>query len=353
MGRLYFTLAILLSQAAVWGQGSFMQAVEGLHKNPASTVDDLVALVADPAYARQLNPKAKTGLKNLRLVYNQLINYSRTQQWVTAVQAGHILAVFARQGVDFTSTAKNSAATMLLTEFVYDYRYKYQNIGMLIFENILQQGYDPYFVPEKTQYSMFYFAVLQVSTTSFYLDKLIENTNLNQVSHHLGASPFIFLASNLNDNNIRALDHIILYDNDLNINERTEDGKTSAFDRAIAFKSVALAQTLISGNIDLLAVCQVCAAENYLHRMALYDSLEIFKIMPQGVIKKLINQPDVNGQTPVFWALKNGQARLAIAFAEAGADLTLKDAAGLSVMNVARLNAAANHAFLQHVEGNR
>ena len=342
---------ILLLPTIGWGQQSFMDGLATIKKNKNATPAEVVALVTNPEFALELNAKGKSGHKNLIQVIDLFIEQS-ARHWVVQSQLDTIFAAFAGQGVDFIYSGKGSISNMLLTKYVYNRTYQYQNLGLLIFEELLLIGLDPFAVPVKSTYSMFTFAVGQIDYTSFYLDRIIAKYNFNTHVTPLQASPFMWLASYANRQGLNSLKHVILYDTDLDINERAENGKTSAFDRAIATGNTALAEVLIAGGINLLALCEACAAENYLHRIALYDSMEIFRILPNEVIEKLINQRDANGKTPIFWALENGQAQLAIAFTEAGADLTIVDASGLSVMNVAYLNAEANRPFLK-VAGER
>ena len=346
MRKLLFLALVLISlPGTVKSQNSFTEAISTLEKNPIASIDDLIAIVSDPAYAQFLNPKAKTGYKNLQRVINLSISYA-DKDWLKPENCSRILDSFADQGMDFSISGKEAVSSNLLQEYVFDYNYNYQNVGLIIYREILKRGYDPFHLPDKKGKSMFGFAIEQTESGSYYLDEVIKAYNMNSSNESLRMSPFIWLTSNPTTENIVALKHLILYDTNLNINERFDDGKTSAFDRAVALTNTDLAMVLIEGGIDLEATCQSCASENYLHRIALYNSIDVFNMIPANIVEQLINQPDINGKSPIFWALENENAELAISFANAGADLALKNNDGISVMQVANQYAEANHAFI-------
>ena len=59
MRKLLFWALVLISlPVTVKSQNSFTEAISTLEKNPIASIDDLIAIVSDPAYAQLLNPKA-------------------------------------------------------------------------------------------------------------------------------------------------------------------------------------------------------------------------------------------------------------------------------------------------------
>jgi len=342
---LFLALVVISIQFTAKSQNPYAEAIVTLEKNPTGDIDELVAIVTNPAHAQYLNSKPKTGYKNLQQAINLSITYAN-KGWLQTENCTQILNAFSNQGMDFSNSGKESVSDNLLQQYVYDYNYKYQNVGLIIYQEILHRGYDPFIIPDKKGLSMFGFAIKHTETGSYYLDELVKTIDMNSYTESLNMSPFIWLTSNPSSENLLALRHLIFYDKDLNINERFDDGKTSAFDRAVALNNIDLANLLIEGGLDLRAICQSCASENYLHRIALYNALDIFNTFPANEVEDLINQADVNGKSPIFWALENENPELAIAYAKAGADLELKNNEGESVMQVANRYAEANQAFI-------
>jgi hypothetical protein len=326
-------------------QNPFLNSMEAMEKRSDAGINDLLDILSNPGNTSYLNPKAKTGRVNLDRVLEDLIRYSR-KDWVQVSLITEIFTTFSSEGMDFSRKGKDVDGFHVLQKYVYQYDYQYQNIGLLIYEAILLEGFDPFFAPDKKSLSMLDYAVNQISTGSVYLDVLIRHIDFNKKADELRESPFIWFTSKPTAERQLALTHLTLYDKDLDINQRSEEDKTSAFDRAIVYNEMLLANILIKAGIDLTTVCKVCAFENYLHRIALHNATNVFATLPTEIIARLINQADINGKTPIFWALENENSELAIEFARAGANLNHKANNGKNVMETAMANEKANHTFI-------
>ncbi len=336
---------LLLPYWAFSEENPFTQSLQELRAHPNTTPWQLVALVGDPAYSSYLSPDQKTGMKMLRLVLNDLLVYSR-QEWVRQQDMDDLLGSFAAGGFDFTRKEKNNSSYTLLQEFVYDQEYLYQNVGLMLFDGLLRLGVDPFYTATKNQPSAFTFSLDRLVSETSYFDLIINHVDFNHYQSALADSPFLWLAGHGHPHYLTAIRQLVDYDSTLNINYRAEGGKTTVFDRAIALDDTALARLLITANMDLLAICDICAGENYLHRIALYDARYILGILPKELVASLINAPDVNGRTPIFWALGAGYCQMAIALLKAGADLNYQTPDGETVMDVAYKNSKANREFV-------
>jgi len=133
----------------------------------ASTPRQLVSLVGNPAYKPYLSPNQKTGMKMLRLVLNDLLVCAR-QEWVRQQDMDSLLAAFATGGFDFASKEKNNSSYALLGEFVYDYEYIYQNVGLMLFDGLLRQGVDPFYAATKNQPSALVFSLDRLAVETSY-----------------------------------------------------------------------------------------------------------------------------------------------------------------------------------------
>ncbi len=281
----------------------------------------------------------------LRLVLNDLLVYAR-QEWVNQQDIDELLGAFAGSGFSFVRKDKRNSSYALLQEYVYEYEYLYQNIGLMIFDGLLRQGVDPFYVAVKNQPSAFVFSLDRLAVETSYFDLIINHVNFNSSQSALDDSPFMWLAGRGHPQYLTAIRHLIDYDSTLNINQRAEAGKTTAFDRAIALDDTALASILIAADTDLLAVCAVSAGENYLHRIALHNAQQILAMVPKDMVDSLINSPDDNGRTPIFWALSAGYCQMAIALLKAGADLDHQTPQGQTVLDAAYQNTRANREFI-------
>ncbi len=211
---IFLAIALISLTLASRAQNAFLDELDTIDKGSTSSVADLINIITKSENGQFLNPKEKTGQKNLAYCLTNLITYSQ-YNWLQLDQINSVLESFGSQGMDFSEKGKQNISGILLQKFVYGYKYEYQNIGMLIYEALLVQGFDPYFLPDKKSVSMFDYAIQELGIGSEYFDILVKHVDFNTYAKELEASPYLWLSANPTEENLAALQHLVLYDKDL------------------------------------------------------------------------------------------------------------------------------------------